>query len=464
MHSLKNTFMAVVLLGASYGVFQVITTPSPSMESNSGLIGPITTPELKTNALSGLNPDAAPPTLGSPSELNSSAQTIPSQPRVQLPEATQPSSSSTLAQDSAPPLSDFNSNRDEAGPGNVALGNGSTETVADPNEFDALPSMAGDQWNTMPAEKPNANQFVATTPPNTESRPADHVLLDALKKEIDTPGLNGATGAQTGRQSNEMQTASLPSMTTRTDLAAPSGLGNERSRDDQQQDATNIRGSELRDEHLIAEWPEIEKLVEQRQFKVALGRLTRFFHSSSLSPTERARLMQWLNALAGKVIYSAEHNMFNKPYIVQSGDTLAELAKRWKVPAQLIYNINKQSIGDPANLIEGTELKVVMGTFHGLVDLSENTITLFAKNLYAGQFPISPSVGGQIRDGQFVIANKLPNVSGEANGNPFTIVLENGVEIAAAQTATGDMIGMSRKDAADVFSILSMGSSVSIRR
>ena len=313
-------------------------------------------------------------------------------------------------------------------------------------------------------------------------------MLDALKKELDTPATNetndldNTIAATSPNQTPEptVSDSNRPAPSTTGSIQQPitplnipgnaetdsNTVGvSDRSTDQLATPSRAIPSSNgLRDENLIAVWDEVENLVQEQKFKVALGRLTRFFHSTELSPPQRQRLMQWLNALAGKVIYSAEHHMFNKPYVVQANDTLAELASRWKVPAQLIYNVNKHKIGDPSNLVPGTELKVVMGSFNGLVDLSNNTITLFAKNLYAGQFPISASAASQIADGEYVISNKLPNIRDNTKGNPFTLVLENGVQIAAAQEASGEMIGLSRKDAADIFSILSMGSNVSIRR
>ena len=46
MHSIKNTVVAVVLLGASYGIYNVLTTPDPTLNENvsidgSELLGPI---------------------------------------------------------------------------------------------------------------------------------------------------------------------------------------------------------------------------------------------------------------------------------------------------------------------------------------------------------------------------------------------------------------------------------------
>ena len=37
MNSIKNTFVAVLLLGASYGVYQAITTPDPTIQTHADL-------------------------------------------------------------------------------------------------------------------------------------------------------------------------------------------------------------------------------------------------------------------------------------------------------------------------------------------------------------------------------------------------------------------------------------------
>ena len=41
MHSLKNMVVAILLLGVSYGVYEVITAPEPAMEMDESLVGPL---------------------------------------------------------------------------------------------------------------------------------------------------------------------------------------------------------------------------------------------------------------------------------------------------------------------------------------------------------------------------------------------------------------------------------------
>ena len=234
--------------------------------------------------------------------------------------------------------------------------------------------------------------------------------------------------------------------------------------------------------NLESAWAQVDRLVAEKKFRPALGLLTRFYRQPDMTNQQRARLHEWLDALAGKVIYSAEHHFQDEPYTIRSGETLNQIAGRWNVPAQVIYNINRGTIGDSSTIVAGTELKVISGPFRAEVDLSDGMLTLYLKNLYAGRFPVRVGVSGDAQPGQYrVVAkaaqghtwrdadgNDFPPESSENGYGPWWIGLTGSLCIHAIDENTpvghAGCIGLREKDAKDIFGILIDGSELKILR
>jgi hypothetical protein len=77
-------------------------------------------------------------------------------------------------------------------------------------------------------------------------------------------------------------------------------------------------------------------------------------------------------------------------YVVQSGDLLARLAPRYKVPFQALVRINKV---EPARIRVGQKLKMIRGPFHVIVDKSEYRLDLYLMDMtnlpiYVRSFPV----------------------------------------------------------------------------
>ena len=217
------------------------------------------------------------------------------------------------------------------------------------------------------------------------------------------------------------------------------------------------------------DWESVQRSVEQGSFQSALSQLTRSY-GVNLPAEQRLRLLEWLDALAGKVIYSTEHQLQARPYIVQGNDSLQALAAAWQVPASLIYKINQTKIGDPENLIPGTELKVVRGPFHAQVSIDQQELTLFVGGMYAGRFPITLGNGAAIEHGTFAVTRKQ-------EGQDHTIVhpyekywigLNGDLAIhdlgQAISGANQGSIRVGNRDAADLFGILTKHSQITIQR
>ena len=226
--------------------------------------------------------------------------------------------------------------------------------------------------------------------------------------------------------------------------------------------------------------PAAEKLVEQKKYREALTMLTQFYRKDDLTASQRTKLNDWLDALAGKVIYSSEHNFVPNAYKMQVGETLADIANRWKVPAQVVYNINRKQIGNEPNVVAGTELKMINGPFYAEIDMSSQTLTLFLNDLYAGRFPVKLGISGNPRPGDYnVVAksvqghtwrdadgNDFPPESPENGYGPYWIGMTGSLCIHAVSDAEisghSGCVGLSEKDAKDIFGILANRSKVKV--
>lgn len=221
-----------------------------------------------------------------------------------------------------------------------------------------------------------------------------------------------------------------------------------------------------------------EDLVAQGSYREALAELTKFYDAPSLSDEEQQTLVNWLDPLAGKVIYSSEH-LVERPRIVRRGENLSDIAYEYGVPERLLYNINRNQINNPNVLRPGTELKVVRGPFAAHVSLGKRKLTLFVGELYAGHFPITlgrdpvPQPGTyyvkQIAQGREYVAADGSSIPADSPNNPYGrwwIDLGSEMSIhgsAANGNADGSgCISLSAVDISDLAEILSRDSKIRI--
>ena len=235
--------------------------------------------------------------------------------------------------------------------------------------------------------------------------------------------------------------------------------------------------------HFRDVWPEVEQLVEQNQLRSSLQKLSAFYNRPDLNGPQKQLLHAWLDGLAGKVVFSAEHRLTGKAYICDGNESLIDLAEQWKVPAKLIYNVNQNALGNfnPSDrLPAGQSLKQIAGPFHATVKLSDRTLTMFVDGLYAGRFPVRMGVAGQPGPGKYrVLMKSLEGATWrDADGNdyppsspnngygPYFLGLEGRLCVHAVDKSKTDghfgCVGLNEKDAKDLFEILSVDSVVTI--
>lgn len=225
-------------------------------------------------------------------------------------------------------------------------------------------------------------------------------------------------------------------------------------------------------------WKAAQEAMRTNNHREALSTLSAVYEDPRLSHQERLRLLDTLDPLAARVIYSTEHHL-EQPYEVRRGDRLVTVAEKYDVPWQLLRNIN--GINDPDFLVPGTKLKVIRGPFRAEVDLASQEMTIYLQRLYAGRFPLGVGNEPAPRPGdyqvqrkelgkQFYASNGVVLPAGDVK-NPFgRCWLDLGSDMAIHGSAlqgggpsTPGCIGLSPRDADDVFAILSVGSRVNIR-
>jgi lipoprotein-anchoring transpeptidase ErfK/SrfK len=225
-------------------------------------------------------------------------------------------------------------------------------------------------------------------------------------------------------------------------------------------------------------WNSALAQLDKAQWSEALLTLSLFYNNPELTGEERQRLIDLLDPLAGKVIYSPEHTL-DAPYQVQANESLVDIAQRFRVPVQLLQNIN--GLQNPYAVQPGMALKVVPGPFRAEVDLKKSELVLFLGKYYAGRFPISVGRDPYPQPAPYAVqAKEIGRVYQSANGvqvaagapdNPYGnwwIDLGQGISIHGSPESLpthGELgcISLSTADAADIFGILSVGSQVLIR-
>jgi LysM repeat protein len=239
----------------------------------------------------------------------------------------------------------------------------------------------------------------------------------------------------------------------------------------------------------------VQGALDRGELSQALLLLSDWYGDPSLAARETQEVDSLLGQLAGSVIYSTEHRL-EPPYLVQAGEKLEDIAKKYSVPWQLLAKIN--GIDRPDQLQPGQKLKVIRGPFSALIDLGDRQLTVMLARRYAGKFAIDIDPQVTVEEGHWQVDQKLvtpgnlgmavsaPGEQGSSTGlggsgamEEESLILTNtaseqsqiavlrGPAVASPVVVTepkNRVIRLKSADVRDVFDILSVGSKVIIRR
>lgn len=315
----------------------------------------------------------------------------------------------------------------------------------------------------------------AETGADKDKDPASDPWLKTLQKSV--AGSNGGTN-KTASESSQFEPPQVPA-TLASDVKKES--------EDDQSDQSDVAKQEKKSPEFSVTSQSFEnaktKALEQYaqgKLKESLQTLSLFYNSPELTAEQRADLLDMLDSMAYEVIYSKRHLM-DLPYIVAPGETLAQVAQMHDLPPEVLAKVN--GISETEKVAPGTKLKVMRGPFRTEINVATKEMTLFLGDLYAGRFPVSTGTDPEPREGVFQIIDKQRDrtyygpggmqIGGDDPRNPYGGVWLNlGQEMSihgsptnpASETERLGCISLSPLDASDVFTMLSRGSQVTIKR
>ncbi len=479
METIKTAVVVVLLLAVLYGVFVVLNkpdlaTPPELADWNEGNAATLDVDLGTANEADGLQ--VAPPTaaLSVPPSAPSARGESPA-----WASAANAGSPGALASSAPEPVATEPAEIDAAtaGPAPAQGLATSAPTLADPPAREG-PSAAVELSDPAalqgrsPAGAPSAAiddpgnpapTMIAPTSVAMGADPRTNAQRSIYGQLADQAGTGGAEPS--GAATNGMETAGTRGSGPETLETGGYGSGPDRA------DFRSIRAFDNAWNSAIAQ-------LQKGQWAEALLTLSLFYHDPDVTAQERQRLLDLLDPLAGRVIYSAEHTM-EMAYQVRPGDQLEMIARQYQLPVRLLQNIN--GIAQPQLLEPGVALKVLRGPFRAEIDLKNSELALFLGKYYAGRFVIS--VGNDpapqptecqllaIEPGREYIGQNGLRIPAGAAGNPYGNVyldLGNGLcihgspDTVSTQAGLG-CISLSNEDAIDIASILSLGSHVVIR-
>lgn len=474
MQSLKSTAFAVTLLVVSFVLYSISADKNPQIEQDlldaptinleEGLVNTGPVADLRSKFMPGADYEAGPhrqAMVPPPQALAAPPRSAP--PRYELP------LSPTL-----PPVrqasSSFSSNFKASPPPSISAPEVSLpELTLEPlttKSNDTLPDL-------LPLDPPGSSSKpdVAVRQPVVPSPTArDNGLIDALKTDFSAKQIESQPAQQTFNSlasavSADARDSSVSNAGFKLPAATPAQPA--------------FAGPPTTPSQV---WSRVDQLVAANQFRSALSLLSENYRSNQMEGPQRQKLLGWLDALTGKVIYSNEHNFATQPYAVQQGDTLAGIAGQWQVPAEVIYNINQQAFAGSTEVRPGMQLKMIQGPFNAEISLEEKVMTLYIKDLYAGRFPVAVGYSGNPQVGVYRVMAKSPqgytwrDAAGKdiPAGHPdngygeFWIGMTGSLCIHAVADGTPHghrgCLGLGTKDARDIYGILSKDSQVTIVR
>lgn len=147
----------------------------------------------------------------------------------------------------------------------------------------------------------------------------------------------------------------------------------------------------------------------RNDFLAAREQLNRALHSG-LKPDQLATARQAMTDLSAESVFSPKvipNDPLTESYTVQAGNSLARLAKRSKVPEELLAQINR--ITNPNFIRQGMRLKLVHGPFHASISKSEHMLHLYLQDVYVRSFRVALGSEGKTPTGLWKVVRRQAN-------------------------------------------------------
>ena len=158
---------------------------------------------------------------------------------------------------------------------------------------------------------------------------------------------------------------------------------------------------------------EVAKIIDEAKHAMASGNedvivLRNKLNKALMTPIssdQQAFIKEQLSNLADKWLFSRTvfpQDSLCGTYEVIPGDLISTIGKRFKVPYEILVEIN--SIRDPISMRPGTVIKVIHGPFHAIVYRSSSVMDLYLQKMYIRSFPVGVGQAGmEIPTGLWIV-------------------------------------------------------------
>jgi LysM repeat protein len=225
---------------------------------------------------------------------------------------------------------------------------------------------------------------------------------------------------------------------------------------------------------------EADRLAGASQVMAAHRILSTLYRGSELNDAQKAAVLSRLEPVARAAFFSSGEPAPEPPYVVQSGDLLIRIARRWGVSWQYLERLNGI---DARRLRAGQRLKVVRGPFEAVVDLSEFELTVYLNGWWVRNYRVGTGRNDKTPVGTFKVLDKVENPKYDgpeghfAPDDPQNPVGEHWIALGDGYGIHGTVepqsigkqeslgcIRMLPEDVEEVYHLLVRGSQVTIQR
>ncbi len=309
------------------------------------------------------------------------------------------------------------------------------------NEQDeGFPPLSSSNSQTSPIIDPTAS--LGQDYPSTTSK--------YVKPQEITMG-RGETGSPVNNTSLENPKATSPDIAKRTKTPAPTPVRSPMGETPKRK----FSSASPRARRLIQSGIELltsNRLVEAREV------LSEALRDSTLSPAERKDLKASLSRLSDRMVYSpevAEGDYFAMSYVIQGGDVLSTIVKRFalQVDWRFIQRIN--NIAKPNRIRAGQRIKLITGPFHAVVHKNSYQLDLYMgdedNRVFVKSYPVGLGEYNSTPIGMFRIRSHSKLINPEwpdprtgrifSADDPANPIGERWLGLQGLDEATRDLVG-----------------------
>lgn len=126
--------------------------------------------------------------------------------------------------------------------------------------------------------------------------------------------------------------------------------------------------------------------------------------SAAKDSSQVGRLREYLTQLADETVFGPQiygDDPLVEPYKVQAGEVLVKIARKFKVPAEMLAYIH-----GGGNLAARETIKIPRGPFRAVISKSEFRLDLYLKDTYVHSFPVGLGLEGGTPTGTWKVTDR----------------------------------------------------------